>query len=277
MYLKGDTIGGLWLELLRQLHQYGHHVSPRGLACREFTGVTLRLSDVRNNIFSSAIRKVSYRFMVAEALWIFFGHNDVATIAPYNPKIAQFSDDGVIFDGAYGPWVQSRWKGIINILEKDPDSRQAVLPIYHVPKGPTKDVSCTLSITFFNRQDRIETVVSMRSSDTWLGLPYDVFLFTSLANILAAQLGVDTGGLTLHLGSSHLYDVNSEAAKAILAGDIIDDIRSPKFTREPPTWLDDVLTKRDPWFDPFLKPWDGYAQVLLAESNTEALKVLKTL
>jgi thymidylate synthase len=277
VYLKGDTIGGIWLKLLQMLYDHGNPVSPRGQPCREFTGVTLRLTDVCNNIFISDIRKVSYRFMIAEWLWIWNGHNDVATISPYNPNIAQFSDDGVVFNGAYGPPVQSRWSGILELLRADPDSRQAVIPIYRTPDGPTKDVPCTLSITFFIRQHHIETVVSMRSSDTWLGLPYDMFLFTSLANILAAQLGVDTGGLTLHLGSSHLYARNGELAAAVIADGHVDDLRSPKFTREPPTWLDDVLTKRDSWFDPNLKPWNVYAQVLNADSNGEALKALKTL
>jgi thymidylate synthase len=277
MYLTGTTIGGLWLELLTQLYQHGHPVSPRGKPCREFTGVTLKLENARNNIFASDVRRVSYRFMVAEWLWIWYGHNDVATITHYNSHIAQFSDNGVDFNGAYGPPIRARWPGVLNTLKTDPDSRQAVIQVYRTPEQPTKDVPCTLSMSYFIRNGQLDTVVSMRSSDVWLGLPYDTFMFTTLANILAAQLEINIGSLTLHLGSSHLYAINNETAAAVIADNNVEHITSPRFKREPPTWLDDVLTRRDPWFDPHLSPWNVYAQVLLAKTNAEALKLLKTL
>jgi thymidylate synthase len=275
MYLKADTIGQLWFELLQQLYTLGHPVAPRGQACREFTGVTLRLTSALNNVFVSDIRRLSYRFMVAEWLYIWFGHHDVATIAVYNPYIAQFSDNGIDFDGAYGPPVRGQWDYILETMRRDPDSRQAVLPIYKIPSRPTKDVPCTISLQFLLRQNSLEIIANMRSSDIWLGLPYDVFNFTMLGNILSAQLNCKLGGLTLHLGSSHLYAVNNETAAAVLTSKNVEYFHSPQLIREPPTWLDDVLTTRDPWFDPNLKPWDSYSQVLLADSNLSAQKILR--
>src|SRR5712691_3901798 len=102
--IRKPTIHEAWLELLNRLARYDFRVvSPQGHSCRELLGVSLRVEDLRANILVHPRRNLNYRFMVAEWLWIALGRNDVATVARYNPEIAQFSDDGLTFTGAYGP------------------------------------------------------------------------------------------------------------------------------------------------------------------------------
>ena len=75
--------------------------------------------------------------MAAEALWILSGDNKVETIAPYNKNIKQFSDDGIIFQGAYGPRIISQLDYVIESLRKDRESRQAVLTIWNPNPKPS--------------------------------------------------------------------------------------------------------------------------------------------
>lgn len=244
-----EDIGKLWVMLLESLIEHGQHVSPRGLPCRELLGVTLVLSNPFNNVIVSEKRKLNYRFMVAEWLWIWFGHADVATIARYNSKIAQFSDDGETFRGAYGPRIERQWPVIVQKLTADPDSRQAVIQVlgWRDVLFSTRDVPCTLTLQFLLRDGpagtkQLNTIVNMRSSDAWLGLPYDVFNFSMLANVLAVQLGVRLGWLQLNLGSSHLYERDLENARLVLAAENdVSFVASPVLRSVPPSWLDDVL------------------------------------
>jgi len=275
MRLERTKFGEVWFDLLAELHESSSHVAPRSMNCREMTNVNIVIHDATENLFVNAARSISYRFAIAEWLWIWFGRADVATIARYNRHIAQFSDDGATFNGAYGTPVRSQWPRIINVLQCDPSSRQAVLQIYRPPTGPTKDVPCTLSIQFLIRNRRLHAIVNMRSSDIWLGLPYDAFTFSMLLNILAAQLGhLDIGSLSFNLGSSHLYDVNYAAATNVIKSwDDTRFISSPQLPSEPPAWLEHVLVdhaslgRND-------KVWDRYVNVLLADTNGVALAAL---
>jgi hypothetical protein len=57
-------------------------------------------------------------------------------------------------------------------------------------------------------------IATMRSNDLWLGLPYDVFAFTCIQQMVAAALGVGLGWYQHQAGSLHVYDRNMEKTKA---------------------------------------------------------------
>lgn len=243
--ILANDFGTLWRELVKELHNYGVLVNPRGFPCYEITNMQLELTDARSNIFVNDVRKLNYRFMVAEWLWIWFGHDDVSTITRYNKVISKFSDDGEKFFGAYGPRLRLDWDAAVSALKKDPDTRQAIISLWRNPRSVcTKDVPCTLAVQFLRRDMKLHTTVTMRSSDVWLGLPYDMFTFSMLGNIMAAVLGVHQGSITFNLGSSHLYDSNSEAASKALNEHTL-SYHSPRLTAEPPAWLDSVLTNKE--------------------------------
>lgn len=207
----------LWLDAL-DLCLRGQEIAPRGQACFEQRCLSLELRDPSRNVVTIPQRKLSYHFMVAEWLWVMGGCKDVATIAAYNKNIAQFSDDGIEFFGAYGPRLYRDFGHVVALLKRDPDSRQAVINIWR-PEAlhtTTKDVPCTLTWQFFIRNRRLEMHACMRSNDVWLGLPYDLFNFTQIQRYLASCLRVDVGPYTHTVGSLHLYEHNKSQAEGIL-------------------------------------------------------------
>jgi thymidylate synthase len=57
----------------------------------------------------------------------------------------------------------------------------------------------------------------MRSSDLWLGWPYDIFNFTILTTLIGLELKargltLELGDISLQAGSQHLYSKNLDAA-----------------------------------------------------------------
>src|SRR5262245_30105248 len=169
-----------YMELIRRLQTDGHSSSPRGINTRELIGVSLREDNPFHNILYHPIRHMNYKFMVAEFLWIMYGYDDVQTIGKYNSKLVEFSDDGVFLWGAYGPRVQVHLPYALSALEKDVNTRQAVMELWRTPWTPTKDVPCTLTVQFLIRGERVFCFVNMRSSDVYLGLPYDFFVFSQI-------------------------------------------------------------------------------------------------
>lgn len=221
-----------WVQLLADLLLHGQGTAPRGQGTLELPQYTL-VVDTRYPVLTIPERMLNYRFMAAEAWWILEGRDDVASIAAYNSKIAQFSDDGERFFGAYGPEIQKQLPYVVQKLMDDPDSRQAGLTIWRQNPPATKDVPCTVSIFFQLRHDedqlKLNTHVFMRSSDAWLGVPYDVFNFSMLTHYVAGFLNQRLGGthgdnaeivtpgqLFLTAASAHLYARDAEPAQAVL-------------------------------------------------------------
>jgi thymidylate synthase len=287
--LRENSIDLLWEASLRKLMN-GTRVLPRGIPCYEITDAKLVLTHATNNLLVNEVRKLSPRFAVAEWLWIFFGHQDVATISRYSNRIKQFSDDGVSFNGTYGIPIVAQWDHTVNTLKKDPFSRQAVISIFRftdmsveypiAQRWESKDIPCTLSLQYLLRDDFVDCIATMRSSDVWLGLPYDVFNFSMLQNIMAAELGAKIGQLSLNLGSFHLYESNAEKAAIVLSPHTArtTHIYSAPLTTRPPIYIDDALragpsSEMTPW--PQTTEWTRYDGALRSKTDEEALAWLR--
>lgn len=175
-------------------------------------------------VVTVAARKLGYKFMAAEAAWILTGDNRVATIAPYSSRIREFSDDGVRFFGAYGPPVRDQLGHVIRALRDDDMSRQAVLTIWRPNPPQTKDVPCTVALQWMIREGQLHCFASMRSSDAWLGWPYDVVNFSVISRAVQLELsGLSSvlflGNLYLTAASQHLYDRDSARARECISDD----------------------------------------------------------
>ena len=260
-----------WLWLLYQIYNFGSPVSSRGYETHEILGVQLRVTDLTKNILVHPIRNLSYRFAVAEWLWIAAGREDVATIGRYNRHLAQFSDDGVNFAGAYGKRLAPQIDYLLEQLKK-PGSRQAVASIWTPSPAASKDIPCTMTWQLLARDGKLHAIVNMRSSDVWLGIPYDFYNFSQLTNSLSGELGLLPGSLTFNLGSSHLYDRDREKAQKVLdQSDLLGALSSPWLPSRPPA--DDIFN----FEELLMSPWSIYRDALQAHTNADALACLKEL
>lgn len=196
-------------------------VNIRGIKCRESISDRV-VVDMNEPFVRHSGRKISESFRYAEAYWILSGDNRVLGIERFAPSIAYFSDNGVVFQGAYGPKVTEQLRYVIESIEKDGNTRQAVLNIWRENPRDSKDIPCTLNLQFLLRDSELHCIANMRSSDVWLGLPYDIFNFTCIANYVRLSLMLDEqpnlGSLTINMGSSHLYEMNVARAKAVADG-----------------------------------------------------------
>ena len=266
-----DNFALAWFDLLGKLYHIGRTVAPRGYETRELLGVQLRVDDMTRNVLVHPARALSYRFAVAEWLWIAAGREDVATVARYNRHIAQFSDDGETFVGAYGKRLAPQLDYLLAQLRK-PHSRQAVASIWTPSPAPSKDTPCTLSWQLLAREGKLHAIVTMRSSDIWLGLPYDFINFSLLSMGLAGELGLVPGSLIFNLGSSHLYERDCGMAATVLsAPELVQCVSSPRLPGLAPAG--EILD-----YDESLSvPWSVYRDTLQAKTNVDALNCLKEL
>lgn len=228
----------VWYDKLDDLLNNGASHSPRGSRTNEELGSSVRI-DMKDPILSVIPRNLGYKFMYRESWWILTGRNDVDSIAKF-ARIARYSDDGNRFDGAYGPKIVDQLRYVVDCLDSDPNSRQAVINIWRENPRTSKDIPCTLSAQFLIRDGFLNCVVTMRSSDIWLGLPYDVFNFTMLTMLVGMELhdrrpseyeSLELGSLYHTAGSRHLYAKDFDVARfCLLSRD------------DPNSWIDEDLT-----------------------------------
>lgn len=211
-----------WKWMLTDVMNNGLSVTVRG---RNITEIMHRTAiiDMNQPVVAIEQRKLGYAFMLAEAAWILSGNNDVKSIKPFSKIIHQFSDDGIFFRGAYGPQIIQQLPYIIESFKTDKYTRQAVISIWKPSPMPSKDIPCTVAVQFMIRGGLLHAYVDMRSSDCWLGVPYDWFNFSMLTKYLLLILkedenfsNVELGFLHFKANSQHIYEDNNPRVADVL-------------------------------------------------------------
>ena len=215
------NINTQWVQMLDHLINKGEKVEPRGIPTRELMGYQTTV-DMSSPILTIADRKMNYDFMFGEAYYLLSGSNRVDLITQFMKVIGKFSDDGITFNGAYGPKIMEQMSYVVQTLFKDTESRQAVMSIWRERPASSKDIPCTLTLQFMIRDGKLNCFANMRSSDAWKGWVYDTFNFSMIShyicnwfNILDGHEAITPGHLVLTAASQHLYEQNLEKAVAI--------------------------------------------------------------
>ena len=156
-------------------------------------------------------------FHLMESLWMLGGRDDVAFVARYSSNISQFSDDGVVFNGAYGyrwrEWFQIDQLHEIAInLTKNPNCRRQVLAMWDghedLSNYNTRDVPCNLSAVFqFNTDGHLDMTVFNRSNDLiWGAYGANAVHFSVLLEYMAAKIGCPMGHYYQISANTHVYE-----------------------------------------------------------------------
>jgi len=167
---------------------------------------------------SPAVREAAGRpglssaIAIAEGLCLVAGCDSTALLTSVQPAFKRYTDGGGLA-GAYGPRIREQVPGALQRL-RGHGSRQACMTVWRATDAlsDVRDLPCTLSIQWLVRDKSLVQVVSMRSSDAWLGLPYDIIQFSLLQSAAARALGLPAGVLCVRACSSHLYAGDFNAA-----------------------------------------------------------------
>lgn len=210
---------------------------PRGLEIKEKLCYKFEITNPRDRLPYIGDRNYSITYFVAESLWYLAGISETDWISRYSSFWKKISDDGRTANSAYGarifkshPYVtpqsagdSTQWDYAINELVADNDSRRAVIHI----RSPYDsyyarlDVPCTLSLQFFLRNDKVDMVVSMRSSDAILGIGNDIPAFTLFQELMSLELtqklgrSIDVGTYRHVSNSMHIYERDYDLVKKL--------------------------------------------------------------
>lgn len=225
----GTVLTG-YRHICEMVRAHGDVVAPRGQKVREVRGATIFVEDVTRDTIPVGIgRDCNVAIGAVEALNLVAGVSTPQLLAKVAPVFERFMD-GEVLAGAYGPRIRWQVPSVVERLSDDGDSRQAIVQIWDPASdafGVTKDMPCTLGFQFFIRHGELEMHTMMRSNDVWLGLAYDIAMFSALHGTIAAALGVDQGPITHRVGSLHLYERDAEKVDALEDVGAVADVIPP--------------------------------------------------
>lgn len=154
-------------------------------------------------------------FHLFEGLWMLNGNRDVAPLVHYVRRMSEFSDDGVVFHGAYGHrWQQhfsfDQLDPIMRRLRQNEDDRRCVLQIWDARADldqNTRDMPCNTQV-YFSRDwlGRLDMTVCNRSNDIiWGAYGANAVHFSMLQEFMAAGIGCDVGRYWQVSNNYHAY------------------------------------------------------------------------
>lgn len=229
-----ETFSEAWFDQLHLTHALGDRTSPRGMLTCEQRWSKFAVSDPLSFPVAVYGRELADVIGILEGLSLVGQFNIPELFTRRVTKFASFLDDGV-FHGAYSTRAHGVVGDLVRLLERDPDSRQAVISVYDSSRDldrAKRDIPCTIALHFMRRDETLELNAIMRSNDVWLGTPYDFAQFGMLQASVAQALGLRPG-LYVHSASSlHLYERDFEKARQVTAPKVIESFHYPLWHAE---------------------------------------------
>lgn len=212
-----ESMNNAYFDLVRRVKEHGYRCEPRGSVSCELRPAAFTILDPWRSLYTGRSRKLNVRFWAAEALGYMAGLGDkpwhAELLTGLNPNMKSFVNPNTdMFDGAYGPKLKIAIPRVVELLQRDPDSRQGVAAIWsQFTLAPSLDVPCTVHLHFYrnlrpSKRHKLDMAVYMRSNDLFWGTPYDVPAFCAIQCAVAACLGWDVGNYEHIAGSLHYYD-----------------------------------------------------------------------
>lgn len=201
-----------------------------GVKTVEILGASITL-DPRQKYLEFNGRKSSKKYIEAELKWYDSQNLDIEEISKSASLWKQVCNKDNKVNSNYGYLIYSKENGnqyqeVLKKLEKNPYSRQALMvytrPSIHkdASENGMNDFICTLGHQFFIRNDKLYSVVMMRSCDIIYGFMNDFAWFATVQERLYNDLiktypNLDMGDL-VHISSSlHLYEKHFELVKTM--------------------------------------------------------------
>lgn len=212
----------------RDIMKRGYEIAPRGTVTRELTSYTFSLTDPRNRVCT--LRPLRLGYCAAKVAWDVAERDDVGGIVMFNENGRKFSDDGERIQGEnYGQRFSKYLDEALELLRYDRDSRRAWVPVWQpedlinvaawdgpnamwnhhlkgYPSRESNNVPCALGFELRIIDDALVMQAIFRSNAVIGVLPYDIFLMTTLQELIANELDIELGAYEHTMLSAHVYE-----------------------------------------------------------------------
>jgi thymidylate synthase len=231
-----------YLNLLKDIRDNGVDRGDRtGTGTRSVFGRQLRF-DLAEGFPILTTKKVHFKSVVNELIWFLNGDTSTQWLRENGVSIW---DEWATEAGELGPLYGAQWVNwptrdggsinqidyVIDCLRHRPESRRILFHAWNVEYLPDETMSpqenveagrmalppCHLLYQFYVANGKLSAMLYIRSSDAFLGLPFNIASVSLLVHMLCQQVELEPGEVVVTMGDCHLYSNHAEQVETQLS------------------------------------------------------------
>lgn len=214
-----------YLKALHHILKNGKSKKSRGIHNLKSTfGYQMRF-DMRHGFPIVTTKKMPFKIMVNELLWFVSGDTNIKSL---QEKKIHYWDDFADENGDLGPVYGYQWRkwpdykgghvdqlqNVIEEIKTQPDSKAMLVSAWN--PAQVKEMRLPPCHTFFQfnvTKGKLRMQLYQRSSDAFLGLPFNISQYSMLLMMVAQVTGLEAREFIMTIGDLHLYKNHLEQAK----------------------------------------------------------------
>jgi len=214
-----------YLELVEKILEEGELLPTRavlkstgGKPVSAFTlfGVQLRF-NLAKGFPAVTTKKLFFKGVVHELLWFLSGSTNIKYLKDNGVSIWDAWADK---DGELGPVYGSQWRSwrgpkgpvdqvsrVVEAIKTDPHSRRHIISAWNVGEIDQMALPpCHLLVQFHVSNGKLSCMMTQRSADVFLGVPFNIASYALLTSMVAQVTGLVPGELVMSFGNAHIYE-----------------------------------------------------------------------
>jgi thymidylate synthase len=176
-------------------------------------------------------RKMFQKTFDTEFEWFMNGETNIQRFRDAGVKIWDaWADENGDLGPVYGHQMRNfnnqnidQMQMLIKNLIEDPDSRRHIISLWNPAQlDEMRLPPCYLYFQFFVDNGKLNMFVVQRSGDLFLGIPYDIALFTKILLYVSEKVNLKANWLEVSIVDAHIYNNQHEAIHKYLLGDVFE-------------------------------------------------------
>ncbi len=230
-----------YLNLLREVLTTGSERGDRtGTGVRSLFQRSMRFDLSSGKFPLLTTKKVSFKTVVKELLWIVSGCTDVRVLEAQGVSIwtgnssrgfldaqgltayqvgdigpaygFQLRHSGATYEGCEADYTGKgvdQLAEVIRLIKEDPRSRRILFNLWNVSDLKKMALPpCAMMAQFYVDKGRLSCAMYQRSADLFLGVPFNIASYSLLTCMIAQVCNLEVGEFVHHLGDVHLYSTH---------------------------------------------------------------------
>ncbi len=219
-----------YLQLMADILKDGKGKPTRGIhGIKSLFGYQLRF-DMRQGFPLLTTKKMPFKTLLHELFWFVSGDSNVQYLHDHKIRywdgfIDENNELGRVYGVQWRHWRRShpaagdsqefdQLQWAIDEIRNNPDSKAILVSAWNA--GELKEMRlppCHTMFQFDVTKGKLRMQLYQRSSDVFLGLPFNIAQYAMLLHMVAHITGLEARELIISIGNAHLYTNHLEAAK----------------------------------------------------------------
>ncbi|MEO5627591.1 MAG: thymidylate synthase [Candidatus Saccharimonadales bacterium] len=214
-----------YLKLIAHILKEGKSKPTRGVhGIKAVFGYQMRF-DLRHGFPLLTTKKMPFNILMHELLWFVSGSSNIKYLQDHKIHYwDEFADKDLNLGPVYGVqwrnWKDHEGKGIdqlqwaIDQIKTNPHSKGIIVSAWNVADLEAMRLPpCHTMFQFDVSKGKLRMQLYQRSSDVFLGLPFNIAQYALLLQMVAHITGLEARELIVSIGNAHLYQNHIEQAK----------------------------------------------------------------